>query len=276
MPAMHVDDDALARALEAYERDGYAPLGKLVPDAQLEALRARVDAIMMGEIVYEGMFFQLDGTTGNYEDAPRGLGWQGPSPNYRKIEKLERDPLFRAYLEDPLFERISRARIGGEVSLYRAIIMGKSAQGGSDLPWHQDGGTFWGLDRDPDLQIWTALDDAPLNGGCLEFVPGSHRAGLATKLGGVIPDDVAARAHAEEKRVLVPARAGEVVLIHNHVWHRSARNRSGLPRRAFSACYMPASTKCMRKKRAPRSFVRLFTGQGLGVLPADAGEGGSP
>jgi ectoine hydroxylase-related dioxygenase (phytanoyl-CoA dioxygenase family) len=276
---MHVTPADLAKALEAYDRDGYAVLGRVVTDETLEALRARIDAIMMGEIVHEGLFFQLDGTTGRYEDTPRGLGWQGPSRAYRKIEKLERDPVFRAYLEDPFFERLCRARIEGEVALYRAIVMGKSARvdsegGGSDLPWHQDGGTFWGLDRDPDLQVWTALDDAPIEAGCLEFVPGTHHAGLATKLGGVIPDDVAARERAEERRVLVPARAGEVVLIHNHVWHRSARNRTALPRRAFSVCYMPATTRCMRKKRAPRSFVKLF--QGAGVLPAPEGEPGSP
>ena len=27
----------------------------------------------------------------------------------------------------------------------------------------QDGGRLWGLSRDPELQIWTALDDAPLS-----------------------------------------------------------------------------------------------------------------
>jgi hypothetical protein len=273
---MHVTPAELSAALEAYDRDGYAKLGSgpVVDLSSLEAMRARIDAIMLGEIVHEGLFFQIDGTTGNYEDAPRGLGWQGPSLNYRKIEKLERDPIFRAHLEDPLFEKVCRARIEGDVVLYRAIVMNKSGQGGSDLPWHQDGGTFWGLDRDPELQIWTALDDVPTSAGCLEFVPGSHRDGLATKLGGVIPDDVTERGRAEERRVLVPARAGEVVLIHNHVWHRSARNRSGVPRRAFSVCYMPATTRCMRKKRAPREFTRLF--QGSGVLSVDAAPGGSP
>lgn len=51
-----------------------------------------------------------------------------------------------------------------DLTLYRAILMNKHAGGGSDLPWHQDGGDFWGLDRDPVLQIWTAMDDAPSTG----------------------------------------------------------------------------------------------------------------
>lgn len=248
--------DNLAAAFAHYEEHGFVHLGNLVPEPTLEGLRARIDAIMLGEIVYPGLFFQHDSPTGRYEDAPIGQGWQGPSSAYRKIEKLESDPIFRAYLEDEVFERIVSARIGPEIALYRAIVMNKSASGGSNLPWHQDGGSFWGLDRDPELQVWTALDDAPLDGGCLEFVPGTHRGGLATPLGGVIPPD--AIGDAEARRVLVPARAGDVVLIHNYVWHRSGRSTTGKQRRAFSCCYMSAATRCRRKKRAPREFTRLF------------------
>lgn len=252
-----LDDAHLEDVVARYRRDGFATLGKVVPDEVLELLRARIDAIMLGEITHEGLFFQHDGATGRYEDAPIGLGWQGPSRNYRKIEKLERDPLFFAYLDGQLFARVAHRMIEGDVVLYRAIVMNKGESGGSDLPWHQDGGSFWGLDRDPELQIWTALDDAPLDGGCLEFVPGTHRHGLATPLGGVIPDEIVAREAATE-HVKLPARAGEVVLIHNYVWHRSARSTSGHARRAFSVCYMPATTKCRRKKRAPRVFVPVF------------------
>jgi len=253
-----LEDDALAAALAHYEEHGWARLGKVVPDAVLERLRARLDQIMLGEVRWDGLFFQHDGPTGRYEDVPIGLGWQGPSLAYRKIEKLELDPLFREYLNHPFFERVVRARIAGDVAMYRAIAMTKAANGGSHLPWHQDGGTFWGLDRDPDLQVWTALDDAPEDGGCVEFVSGTHRLGLATPLGGVIPDAIAGEGRAEERRVLVPARAGEVLLIHNYVWHRSGRALTGHARRAFSVCYMSAATRCRRKKRAPRTFVRVF------------------
>ena len=52
------------------------------------------------------VFFQLDASTGKYEDAPIGLGWQGPSLAYRKLEKLEKDPRFCAWLSR-LFRRYS-------------------------------------------------------------------------------------------------------------------------------------------------------------------------
>lgn len=245
-------------ALAHYAEHGWARLGRVLDDGGVEALRERADDLMLGRVSYPGLFFQPDASTGRYEDAPLGLGWQGPSLDYRKLEKLEKDPRFLAWLENPLFERIARALIPGDIVLYRAILFHKGQAGGSNLPWHQDGGKLWGLTREPDLQIWTALDDAPLDGGCLEVVPGSHKGGLVTQLGGVIPQDAADRAGAGQHALPLPARAGEALLVHNHVWHRSGRGRPGQRRRAFSACYMGADVRCVRKKKAPRVFTPVF------------------
>jgi len=248
----------IERAISAYREEGYARLGKVVPDELLRALRERTDAIMLGRVSYPGLFFQRDAESGSYDDLVYGQGYEGPTLTYRKVEKLELDDLFRAYLGAPLFRDITRRVIGDGVTIYRACIFNKSAErGGSDLPWHQDGGKFWGLDREPTLQIWTALDDAPLDGGCVEIVPRSHAKGLATPLGGVVPADVRERVGIPET-VFLPAEAGEVILIHNHAWHRSARGIPGRTRRALTVCYMDAATRCLRTKRAPRSFFRVF------------------
>ena len=254
-------DEQLDEAIAHYREHGWARLGIVASEETLVALRARADAIMMGEVTYDGLFFQHDSDTGRYEDLAYGQGWKGPSLEYRKVEKLEKDPLFWEWLSSDVFRRVA-ARVYGEsaagIALYRAFIMNKHAGGGSDLPWHQDGGNFWGLDRDPVLQIWTALDDAPRGGGCLEVVDGTHASGLATPLGGVVPKDHVERREAEAHALKLPAKAGEVILVHNHLWHRSARAQTGRARRAFSVCYIDGATQCRRKKRSPRSFVRVW------------------
>ncbi len=252
------DSQPLEAPLARFVGDGFARLGRVATEDTLVALRARADAIMLGEVSYPGLFFQHDTTTGRYEDLEFGKGWTGPSLNYRKIEKLERDPLFLAWIQNPLFARIARALVGDAVVLYRAVLFTKAARGGTHLPWHQDGGRFWGLDRDPILQIWTALDDAPAAAGCVEVLPGSHRAGLATPLGGVVPEAHVQARGADARAFALPAVAGEAVLIHNHLWHRSGVNETATPRRAFTVCFMSAETRCLRTKRAPRSFVRVF------------------
>ena len=254
--------DALALSLDAileqFHAHGYARLGRVLSDEGITELRSRVDQLMLGQLVYPGMFFQRDSPTGSYDDLRFKRGYEGPGLNYRKLEKIEADPKLREWIENPLFERVARQVIGGDISLYRAVVFNKAESGGTELPWHQDGGQFWGIDRNPILQIWTALDDAPLAAGCVELIPDTHKEGLRTPFGGSIPNEVvAARA---VPSIFLPAVAGESLLIHNHAWHRSGLNQSGHPRRALSFCYMSAETRCVRKKRAPRTFVGLFRG----------------
>lgn len=245
-------------AIQHWREHGWARLGPILGEAELERLRARADAIMLGEVVHEGLFFQHDTPTGKYTDLEYKKGWEGPSLAYRKLEKLELDPVFLSLVQHPTYERVVRAIISGDVTIYRAMLMTKSPGGGSDTPWHQDGGAFWGLDRDPELQIWTALDDAPEDGGCLEVLDESHRGGLVTKMGGLVPASLVEEKNANARALKLPARAGEAILVHNQVWHRSLRAENGARRRAFTVCYMSAATRCRRKKRSPRSFFPVF------------------
>jgi phytanoyl-CoA hydroxylase len=256
--AVDVTRFEVAPALAELAAHGYARLGRVLSDAGLAALGARVDDLMNARVRHEGMFFQHDSPSGRYEDLTFGAGWQGPSLDYRKIEKLELDPLFRELIGNALYEKIARAAIDGPIALYRAVLFTKSARGGTELPWHQDGGAFWGVDRPPLLQIWVALDDCPADGGCVEVLPESHRGGLATPEGGVVGAELLRAADAERRALPLPARAGEVLLIHNHVWHRSRVNTTGRRRSALSVCLMSAATRCRRRKRAPRQFLRLF------------------
>jgi phytanoyl-CoA hydroxylase len=251
--ATEIDPAALVAELD---EQGYARVGRVASDTALAGMRARADAIMAGEASHEGLFLQADPPTGAYEDLVFGAGWIGPTSAYRKIERLERDPVFRPWIENPTFARIARAAIDGPVALYRATLWNKRAGGGTFLPWHQDGGRFWGLDGQPTLQRWTALDDAPREAGCVEVLPGTHRWGLATPEGGTVPDALTAPRLGEV--VHLPALAGEVLLIHNLTWHRSGVNHTTRPRRALSICLMSAALRCTRTRRAPRSFERLY------------------
>ncbi len=253
-----IEDRDVESIVAHYREHGYAHIEGVASEETLAELRERAHAIMLGRVIYDGLFFQLDTKTGAYDDLEYGRGWEGPSENYRKIEKLEKDPLFRAWLHNPLFERIVRRVIEGDIAIYRAVLMTKAAHGGTVLPWHQDAGKFWGLDRDPPIQIWTALDDASESAGCVEVFPGSHARGLVTPLGGLVAAPFVKAANAEAHAVKVPARAGDVIVIHNHLWHRSGVNTTAHTRRGFSVCYMSAATKCLRTKRAPRVFARAW------------------
>lgn len=240
-----------------WEENGYLRLGPVMSAAELTGLRTRIDDIMLGRVEYPGMFFQLDSTSGEYGDLSfQQPGFQGPSLNYRKIQDLERDPLFRAYIEHPRFRAITRALIGEEISLFRAMFMNKPALRGTVLPYHQDGGSQWKLDRERFITIWTALDDATVENGCVQIIPGSHRLGLLSERGHTITPEQEARYCRDEDSLFLEVPAGEAVLLHNYLLHRSGVNTIERPRRAFSVVYMDAATRRTSDGGAfPRAFV---------------------
>ncbi len=158
--------------------DGFLRLGRLLATGELQALQDDIDQIMLGKapVPYDRMLMQMDSDTGRYEDAgEQSKGFKGPSLSYRKIQDLELDPLFHAYLERPLFREICRRVYGlsTPIAIYRAMFMNKPARKGTWLPWHQDRWTQ--LDRDPLITIWTALDPATLANGCVQIIPGEPR-----------------------------------------------------------------------------------------------------
>ena len=242
-----------------WEERGYLRLGQVGSDEQIAAMQRRIDDLMLGRVPTERIWFQLDSETGSYADVPWGDGrWQQPTLNYRKIERLESDPVFLTYIQHPRFREIAEALYGPDVAIYRAMFMNKPAGRGTLLPYHQDAGEQWHLTHDPLITVWTALDDATIAKGCLQVIPGSQKRGLFSKHGHTITAEQEAQYARDEDSVYLEARAGEAILLHNLMLHRSGVNAADEPRRAFSVCYMDAAT---RSTSDGRSFPQVF-GQG--------------
>jgi hypothetical protein len=248
-PATTARTEMLSEAEWAqYERDGYINLGRVLSDEDLAALQQRIDDIMLGkaDVDYDQMLMQLDSADGKYENAgQQSKGFKGPTLNYRKIQELEFDPLFRAFTERPIFRDICERVYGAEtpISCFRAMFMNKPAHHGTLLPWHQDRWTH--LDRDPLITVWTALDPATIANGCVQIIPGSHKYGLINPShgSGFVTEAQAAEFAPEDKVVYLELEAGEVALLHNWLLHRSDTNATDIPRRAYSVCYMDGNTK---------------------------------
>ncbi len=228
-----------------YARDGFLHLGKVLEPAELDALRQRADDLALGNVKNPDVQMQLD-TGGVYEELPGTVrSFDRGTVLYRKIQGLETDDLFSRLVRHPLFLEICAREYGGHaaISIFRAMVMNKPAGQGTVLPWHQDGGDVWALDRDPRVTIWIALDPATQANGCLEVIPGSHRLGLLSSFGSTIEEEDVER-HCPPERVLpLEVEAGHAVLLHNWLIHRSGVNPTPAPRRAFTVCYMDGRTQ---------------------------------
>jgi phytanoyl-CoA hydroxylase len=242
-----------------FDEQGYLRIGRVADESMLAAMCDRIDDIMLGRagVDYRRMVMQLDSPDGDYETAGKqSHGFKGATLGYRKIEQLESDPVFREYMTLPVFEAVAR-RIYGSIAIaaFRAMFMNKPAGKGTWLPLHQD---HWrALDRDPLITIYTALDAATPENGCVELIPGTHHTLLNPHHpNGFLTPAMAATFDRDPRRIPLVLEAGEVVLMHNWTIHGSGLNRTNQPRRAFSVCLMDAATMSLRYDRlAARSIL---------------------
>ncbi|MDA1137027.1 MAG: phytanoyl-CoA dioxygenase family protein [Planctomycetota bacterium] len=224
---------------EQYHDLGYISLGVVYPEEKIDELCDRIDEIMLGNISYEGMKMQVcpsaygekDGTSFTTEP-PRG------SLKFRKIQELEMDPLFLAYIQHPLFRHISRELIGERISIFRAMFFNKPANGGVPLVWHQDGRS-WNLNKYPEMTIYTALDKATKANGCVQIVPNSHR---ECTVHTVESEEDIARFAPPENRHFLEMEKGEVVMFKAKTLHSSLVNTTDRPRRAFSIGFIDSDS----------------------------------
>lgn len=226
---------------EQFMEQGYLRLGKLLSPDELAAIQQRIDDIMLGKVRYENMRFQLDPRyTGSA--ITRTVGNQEATLNYRRIDDLEQDPLFLAYMQHPLIRQITRRYIGEDVAVFRSMFMNKPAERGTELVWHQDIGVGWKIDTNPIITVWTTFDAATVASGCMQIVPGSNNLGILNERHFTSEEDQAK--YTQDKDVMdLEAEAGEAILLHNFLLHRSGVNTTPSPRRAFSATYMDVETR---------------------------------
>ena len=250
-------DRITERQWSDFQERGYLRLGR-AGAGEIAGLQRRIDEIMLGtaEIDYDEVLMQLDRSDGpDSRPGPQSRGHKGATLAYRKIQNLELDPLFLAYLQKPLFRHVCGRTYGEEtaVACYRAMFMNKPSGLGSHLIWHQDRWTA--LDRDPLVTVWTALDPATPENGCVQIVPGSHGRLLNPEQGsGFLTEEMAAGIACRSDIEQLQMEAGEVVLLHNHLLHSSGVNRTRQSRRAFSVCYMEAATVCSSGATFPVVF----------------------
>jgi hypothetical protein len=279
---MMLSDAQYAQFLE----DGYLILGKIATDEELHSMNHRLDQLMLGEIQYgDKLLMQIDPNAPEVKSAAAvtdvkneyeiykaqanetqnqgrdgvGVGFKFPSMAYRKIGEahcgLEVDPIFHAFQSKPLFRDICGRAYGrhAPISIYRSMVMCKpqgDLGGGSPLPYHQDGGLWWALDRDPLVFVWVALTEATLENGAVQVVKGSHKNGLLSKRGHTLTPDQVKEVCDDHPELIVnlELKPGEAALVHNFTVHRSSINTTSNPRRGFSVNYIDGRTKVLDPK----------------------------
>lgn len=151
--------------------------------------------------------------------------------------------------------------IGPDIQVFHTTVWLKEAGAGNFVPWHQDA-TYFGLEPHEHVTAWVALTPSTRENGCVQVLPGSHRAGQRAHR-----DERDQRAMLSRGQTLVEsldeASAVDLLLTpedvtfhHTLMVHRSAPNRSRETRVGIGISYIPARVRHVTETRLSATLVR--------------------
>ncbi len=216
--------------LSHFETNGFVSGVDLLNPPQLEALRGELTELF--DPNHDGREFWYEYHSNESGDANNVLfhalgAW--------RIREGLHDILW-----NPPFLKAASQLLGDQpVRFWHDQLFCKPAKHGGVVAWHQDY-SYWTRTKPMQhLTCWIGLDDATVDNGCLQYVPGSHKWDLlpATGLAGdmnairkVLTDD---QWEQFQNPVAIELKAGQAAFHHPLLIHGSYANRTDRPRRAI-------------------------------------------
>ena len=111
------------------------------------------------------------------------------------------------------------------------------------------------------LSIWIGLDPSSRENGCLQVLPGSHKLGRLDHSRNndqtVVDEEYLAAALARFETTYVEMEAGDALVFHCNLLHRSDANTSDHPRWGYIVSYNTVGNQPFRDVRAYGHYHKL-------------------
>ncbi len=224
-----------AEQKQFFDDNGYLPYGRVLTDAEVDALRQRSEDIAAGRLTHIPQRYI------QYEAQFRD-GKETTDPRIDMIRKMVylcyHDDLFEAAAKNPAIVDVIEVLLGPNIKFYADQLMMKPRFYGTVTDWHQDSVAWPMFAPQNHVSCWVALDDATVDNGCMTVIPGSHK-------WGPIASDYKPRflslPHLAEP-VPVELRAGHCMFHHGLNFHRTEANTTPNRRRGLALHYLDAET----------------------------------
>ena len=148
------------------------------------------------------------------------------------------DPVFDRFSRTPELAEVAR-RIGfAEPAVLQSMYIFKPPNIGGEVVCHQDS-TYIYTEPESCVGFWFALEDATIENGCMQFIPGGHKLPLKKRNyrvadGKLVTETLDDTPWPEEKKIPCEAKAGTLVIFDGRAPHMSATNRSSRSRHAYT------------------------------------------
>lgn len=210
---------------EFHER-GFVHLREFIPEDMLAELREGYDAATRG--VYD-----VDGW--NQKIAAGDILQLGmPNthiPGWRGHEYLQR------------IVQTGKQLLGDDIEYKYDQLIDKPPGNEVEVLWHQDAGYGWpGKANYRSTTCWLALSEATEELGSLQFMPGSHKEGIAEHVDATYKNPIGGALEVmvdQDKAVVVEYGPGDVTFHHGRTLHYSRGNSTDQHRRGLSTHLWP-------------------------------------
>jgi phytanoyl-CoA hydroxylase len=213
-----------------YRRDGYTLCPRFLGSDEVAGCLAEMKAICGGNTLARHDKSRLEMEPDQGPDGALVRRIYEPCTHY---------PRFRAFSESTKLLDCVEQLLGPDLVLHYSKINMKPPAIGSVVEWHQDL-SYYPLTNPDSVSILFYLDDADIENGCLQVIPGGHLAPLLdhTRDGyfqGRVTEPVD-----EARAAPLEGKAGSVIFMHAMLPHASVTNRSRRPRRTLILSYRAA------------------------------------
>lgn len=210
-----------------YRDNGYLAGIRILTDKQVETLRAELASLVDGSHPNRHLFYEYHSNEST--DPSRVL--------FHALGAWRITPGFHDILWSPAFTVAASQLLDGPVRFWHDQLFCKPARHGGVVSWHQDYSYWTRTQPLAHLTCWIGLDDATVENGCLQYIPGSHHWDLLPITGLAGEMDAIRKVLTEEqvaafKPVAIELKKGECAFHHPRMIHGSSENRTERPRRA--------------------------------------------
>jgi len=164
-----------------------------------------------------------------------------------RIRKLaffvQLEPRLGRIATHPRLRSVVDELIGPNSRMIQDMALLKPPFRGSEKPWHQDAAYFDWTPLGGVVGTWIALDEATIENGCMQVIPGSHAQGPAPHFH-VRDCQIADQRVQVEQAVTIPLQPGGILFFSALLHHGTPPNLTAARRRALQFHY--AGAQCQR------------------------------
>jgi len=231
--------------VDAYHHEGYLVLPRFLTEEELEPIEVAFEHFKSGAV--EGMGRDLCDMSGPYSR---------PFEEFNIINCVlprRYDPSLQGNLFERRAQSVASQLIGPDARLdYDQHLSKKPGREEAVFAWHQDLG-YWPTGT-PDTRTTTcslALDDATLDNGCLQVVPGSHLEGEIRPHKPILRSDEGLREETHtlsielgpaDRLVPLPLKRGDITVHNERIIHGSGGNPTDRWRRTYILAHRSRAT----------------------------------